>query len=140
MKKIGMIVLGLGMIFSPLLHGQTTSLNPAVVAAAAVAASQTDPITGPTSPMVGMFYSAQNPNLMATPGNFDNLPVWDLGNGNYLLDDFASDLQPQSRVGGRRMDGDGPPSPGDGGNGYGGTNSSGGGFAYSFDTNSALWL
>jgi len=52
------ILLGVGLLFSPLLHAQMTPLPPAIVAAAAAAASQTDPITGPNLPMVGMFYSA----------------------------------------------------------------------------------
>jgi hypothetical protein len=65
--------------------------------------------------------------------------VWDLGNGNYLLDDV--DFQPQFFSGGRTMEDYGPPAPpGAGGGGEGGTNSSGGGSsAYVFPTN-GLWL
>jgi len=63
-----------------------------------------------------MFFSAKNPNQPAMPVNVNDLPGWDLGNGQYLLDDLDGDVQANSLSGDRsKNDGDGPPSPGDGG-------------------------
>jgi hypothetical protein len=117
MKRIGMVLLGLGLFIPPLLHAQTTHLTPAVITIAAAAAPQTDPIAFSNAPMVGLFYSAQNPDLPPAPSDFSNLPVWDLGDGNYLLDDFDSDLRRQSGIGGAVQDDSPPTPPGDGGSG-----------------------
>jgi hypothetical protein len=140
MKKIGLVLLGLGLLFSPLLHAQNAPLTPKVVTVAAAAAPQTDPIAFSNAPMVGLFYSAQNPDLPPAPSDFANLPIWDLGDGNYLLDDFDSDLRRQSGIGAAVQD-DGPPepegtnSPGDGsGSGIGS-----GSFGPVLTTND-LWL
>jgi len=40
------------------------------------------------------FYSAQNPMWPPLPGNFYELPLWDLGDGHYLVDDLAVDYSP----------------------------------------------
>jgi len=95
--------------------------------------SQTDPIAVSDLPLVGMFYSALNPTNPPAPANFNSLPAWDLGSGNYLLDDL--DSASQSLYGMRAMD-SGPPAPGDGGSGGGGSTNT---FSYTFDTN-GLWL
>jgi len=136
MKKIGLVLFGLGLLFSPPLHAQTTHLTPAIITIAAAAAPQTDPIAFSNAPMVGLFYSAQNPDLPPAPSDFANLPVWDLGDGNYLLDDFDSDLRRQSGIGGAVQDDSPPTPPGDGGSGG---SPSTNGISYSFDTN-GLWL
>jgi len=136
MKKIGMVLLGLGLFIPPLLHAQNAPLTPKVVTVAAAAAPQTDPIAFSNAPMVGQFYSAQNPDLPPAPSDFSNLPVWDLGDGNYLLDDFDSDLRRQSGIGGAVQDDSPPTPPGDGGSGG---SPSTNGISYSFDTN-GLWL
>ena len=70
------------------------------------------------------------------PGNINNLPVWDLGGGLYLLDDLDVDyveLQRESAA-------TGPPMPGGGGgstNSYGGYGSS---FRAQVFTTNDLWL
>ena len=77
----------------------------------------------------GTFYSAQHapgsrlawPPL---PGNINNLPVWNLGDGVYLLDDrnvdYSPPLMPSRMSGGRMMAMDGLAPPGGGGDGTGG--------------------
>lgn len=40
-----------------------------------------------SAPRVGTFYSVQNPNWPPLPGNPKSLPVWNLGDGTWLLDD-----------------------------------------------------
>ena len=88
------------------------------------------PIAAADLPILGMFYSAQNPNFPPAPGNFDNLSAWDLGQGNFLLDDVDSGFHAQGA-----MDGV-PAPPGDGDDGGGWTNSY---VPYTFDP-SGLWL
>lgn len=85
---------------------------------------------------VGEFYSAQNPDEAAIPGNFSGLPVWDLGSGSYLLDDLPGDTRANGVPNGGMRPDDSPPSPG-GGPG-GGTNYPPP-FSYTIPTN-GLWL
>jgi hypothetical protein len=49
------------------------------------ATTQTAPLSDTNMPTVGMFYSLQNPAWLPTPGNFFNLPAWDLGHRIYLV-------------------------------------------------------
>ena len=55
------------------------------------------------------FYSSQFPNYPPLPGNINNAPAWNLGNGVWLLDDLD---QPQVQMRAMAMD---VPAPGDGG-------------------------
>ncbi|HEX3719066.1 MAG TPA: nidogen-like domain-containing protein [Verrucomicrobiae bacterium] len=88
------------------------------------------------APAVGVFYSVQNPSLPPMPGNFYNLPVWELGQDRYLLDDRDVDYS-SSATGGRNFEPmDDPPSPG----GTGGDGDGGSSFTpHSYSTND-LWL
>jgi Bacterial TSP3 repeat len=101
----------------------------AVIEANLPAIEATTPIAADSFPMVGNFYSAQCTNWPPLPGNILDLPVWDLGDGYYVLDDLDVDyagLQAKSsslsRTGsnGLMQPDDGPPSPGGGGGGGGG--------------------
>jgi hypothetical protein len=140
---IGLVLCLLGM---PLAQGevlvnssqQVVSINEAMTAV--IAAS--DPIPADQVPTVGTFYSAKysggGPPMPGAMG----FAVWDLGNGNYLVDDLDED-----RVGAVSMSSfgmsamlasSGPPSPGGGG----GTNSGGvvtNSFVYTRLTN-GVWL
>lgn len=147
MKKFAKILfwleLGLGLTFTPLLHGQrtftiATNLTLQDVAVAAAAATQADPVPATNVSPVGMFYSAQDISLPPVPGNFYNMAVWPLGDNCFLLDDLAGDVQAASSPGDRVKDDGGPPGPGDGG---GGTNGNGynNGLSYTFSTN-GLWM
>jgi len=72
----------------------------------------------------GGFFSLQNPSWPPMPADVNALPSWDLGNGQYLLNDLDFDYGGSSSM--RMMSLD-PPIPGGGG----GTNDSGGGFGFS---------
>ncbi len=101
MKKVSM---GLALLLGISLSSRAqTEFNADVSAVEASA-----PIAAQDLPPAGNFYSARNISAPPSPGNFNFLPAWDLGQGNYLLDDL--DFQPQSHVGMRTMD-DGPPPP-----------------------------
>jgi hypothetical protein len=87
---------------------------------------QTTPATADFASQAGTFWSAQHaPGTLSPwpplPANFNSLPVWDLGDGVWLLDDLDFDYatpQTESLAAGggmRAMDDSGPPSPGDGG-------------------------
>ena len=121
MKKAGTMILACGTFLSSWLHAKS-NVNATELAARIQTVSQADPIAASDLPLVGMFYSALNPTHPPAPGNFDSLPAWDLGDGNYLLDDLDSDR----RLAMRAMDDSGLPMPGDGS-------------SYTFDTN-GLWL
>jgi hypothetical protein len=45
-------------------------------------------ISADSVPFLGNFYSAQCTNWPPLPGNVLNLPIWDLGDGYYVLDDL----------------------------------------------------
>ncbi|MGA3285310.1 MAG: hypothetical protein ABSD57_12745, partial [Verrucomicrobiota bacterium] len=51
------------------------------------AVEQTTPTAAESAPQSGTFYSVQNPKWPPLPGNINNLPAWDLGNGIWLLAD-----------------------------------------------------
>ncbi|MGA3285581.1 MAG: hypothetical protein ABSD57_14125, partial [Verrucomicrobiota bacterium] len=51
------------------------------------AVEQTTPTAADSVPQIGTFYSAQNSKWPPLPGNINNLPAWNLGNGNWLLAD-----------------------------------------------------
>ena len=77
------------------------------------AVEQTTPTAATTAPLTGTFYSAKNPNFPPFPGNLNQMPVWNLGNGLYLLDDTDVDYTTPKRSGGMMaMDASGPPGPG----------------------------
>ncbi len=136
MKWIAIGLIGMGVVSAPLLYGQAI-LTPAQVAAAAAVVTQTEPLQYLEVPAAGYFYSASDPNKPPAPGNFLNLPCWDL-NGSWLLDDFDTNLAGFSGSNGRRMEDGGPPSPGDGGTNYNGGSSTNSPFL-GFQTN-GLWL
>jgi hypothetical protein len=66
-------------------HAET--INPELAAELA-AVEQLPTIAADTEPRVGTFYSAQCPYWPPLPCNFYGVPVWDLGDGIYLLDDL----------------------------------------------------
>jgi hypothetical protein len=79
----------------------------------------------------GTFYSAKHaPGTRLAwpplPGNMNQLPVWNLGDGVYLLDDLqendSAPLMPSRMAGGMGMAADGPVPPGFTGGGGSGTN------------------
>ena len=55
------------------------------------AVEATTPQPAESVPEFGTFYSAQFPDWPPLPGNIHNLPVWDLGDGFYLLADLDFD-------------------------------------------------
>jgi hypothetical protein len=75
------------------LHAQTStvgslgaaSMTASNLAAIVAAVAQTTPIPAQSIPQFGTFYSAQNPNWPPSPGNFNNLAAWSLGDGAYLI-------------------------------------------------------
>jgi hypothetical protein len=48
---------------------------------------ETTPLPAESVPSSGTFWSVQHPYWPPMPGNINNLPVWDLGSGVYLLAD-----------------------------------------------------
>ncbi len=94
------------------------------------AVEATTPVPAESAPRGGTFYSAQFPNWPPLPGNIHNVPVWNLSNGSYLLDDLDVNYSQQplnSSMMAGGMSAMDAPSPDDGGS------------AYTFDTNQ-LWL
>jgi hypothetical protein len=63
-------------------------LSAIFLALSARAQTNAAPLSPEDIPPIGNFYSAQNPDLPPLPGNFAGLPAWDMGNGNYLVDDI----------------------------------------------------
>jgi len=105
------------------------------------ALTDTSPLAPQDLPIIGMFYSAANPSAPPQPGNFQWLPAWDLGDGNFLLDDI--DYPPVAGRGSSRA-ADGTMHPMD--SGFPGLPGGGSGgtpvqplLQDSFDTN-GLWL
>ncbi len=99
----------------------------------------TPPIPADQAPRKGTFYSAKfGDKAPPMPSNM-GLPVWNLGNGNFLIDDLNSDILGTPSTGTSSlsmMSMSGPPGPGGGGtNGGGVTNV----FTYTFPTNE-LWI
>jgi hypothetical protein len=95
------------------------------------AVEATTPVAAELVPQCGTFYSAfysaQFPNWPPLPGNINNVPAWNLGDGVWLLDDLDQPQAQMQAMAGTRMTMD-VPSPGDGGDS--GTNS------YTFDASS----
>jgi len=142
MRTITLVLLGVVLFVSHnLLHATLVRSSAGNNLSALVAAvEQTTPTAAEDVPPVGTFYSAQHPGQPPLPGNANQLPAWNLGNGMWLLDDGDYDYQAAHslRSLGRMMSMD-VPSLGDGGD-YG----SGGDYtnnyvAYTIDTNS-FWL
>ncbi len=106
------------------------------------AVEETTPQAAESAPKSGTFYSAQFPNQPPLPCNINNVPVWNLGGGVFLLSDLDINysLRPlASSMTAGRMSAMDAPSPGDGSgdgesDGYGNFNST-----YTFPTN-GLWL
>ena len=140
------IVLSLtSLICLSLSHAQTTAGNVDWSSASDLqvmlqAIESVPPAPAITAPRRGTFYSAQHaPGTRLAwpplPGNINGLPVWNLGDGVYLLDDlqenYALPLMSSSMAGGIS-----PP----GGGGGGGTNN----YEYTFTppvyTTNDLWL
>src|ERR1039458_4446183 len=139
------------------LHAQTTLVQSGAVAQDVNSMSDTEvllqaiesvpPAPATSAPRAGTFFSAQHaPGTRLAwpplPGN-NGLPVWNLGDGVYLLDDLQVDysLPVSVRLAGSgmgTMDNSGGPFPGYGGGGS--TN----GYEYSFTrpvyTTNDLWL
>jgi hypothetical protein len=132
MKKFGQAVVGL-FVGSSIFIAQfsvaevvTFSQRPVSVSeamAAVMAAS--DPIPADQVPTTGTFYSAKysggGPPMPSAMG----FAAWDLGNGNYLVDDLDEDNATLSLASSEgmmsMMSMSGPPSPGEGGGSGGGT-------------------
>ncbi len=74
---------GIGMLFAAnLLHAQINTNDLAAIEA-------TTPLSADAVPLFAVFYSAANPDNPPAPGNFYGLSAWDLGSGDYLLDDLG---------------------------------------------------
>jgi hypothetical protein len=135
------LAMGLVMLLCLLFAQQTIKAGPpsASIQSALEAIEQLPALSADSVPPVGTFYSAQNPHWPPLPGNLNSVPVWNLGDGFFLLDDRAVDYSTPLNSGGTRAMEEGEIiPPGIGGNG--GTN----GFDYSFtplvfNTNQ-LWL
>ena len=141
----------LGISFSS--HAQTGTPSPVppdvmsqTIAALLVGAGSVSPVPPDAVPQSGIFYSTQN--FPPTPFDWSpDLPVYSLGQGNFLIDDSSVDYSARegawrrgSDEGMRPMDDSVAPSPPGGGGD--GTNSSGGGVSSSgafFSTN-GLWM
>jgi hypothetical protein len=100
-----------------------------------------DPTNLPDGGRSAGYFSAQRPLDPPAPGNIFSLPVWDLGDQVYLLDDVdfnypeaAASYQANVAT---PMSVTGPPAPGGGG---GGTNSGGGTPYLVVFTTNELWL
>jgi len=101
MKKTQMVSAGIAFVlainFS--LHAQTTPLSIQSLRSASAGdweamlqtLAATTPLPTESVPPSGTFYSAQNPNWPPLPCNIHNVPVWNLGNDCYLLDDVDVD-------------------------------------------------
>jgi hypothetical protein len=78
--------------------GSTTRKNPEAISseeAAELQAIEQQPTVEPSSLPYGgrggTYYSAQCPYWPALPGNIFSLPLWNLGDGYYLIDDLSID-------------------------------------------------
>jgi hypothetical protein len=68
------------------------TIDPALAAQLA-AVEKLPTVEADTLPRGGTFYSAQCPYWPPLPGNVFGLPVWDLEDGHYLIDDLAVNYQ-----------------------------------------------
>ncbi|MGH7951890.1 MAG: Ig-like domain-containing protein [Limisphaerales bacterium] len=103
MQKIKLLIgrLAVGCVFALCLN--LNSLAQTVASASAddlavmlQAIEQTPPLPASAAPPVGNFYSVQHPEWPPLPGNLFGLPVWNLGDGTWLLDDGSFDYSAQS--------------------------------------------
>ena len=109
-----------------IVHAQLTGVDLSAIEAAT-------PLSADEVPAFGTFYSAANPAFAPLPANIFGLPVWNLPNGAYLLDD----LDGSSSGGFHAMD-DSAPYPG-GYEGGGGGEEYTNNFSFTFPTN-RLWM
>ena len=121
--------------------GPTISSTLAAQLAAVEKLPTIDPTNLPDGGRSAGYFSAQRPLDPPAPGNIFSLPVWDLGDQVYLLDDVdfnypeaAASYQANVAT---PMSVTGPPAPGGGG---GGTNSGGGTPYLVVFTTNELWL
>ena len=121
--------------------GPTISSTLAAQLAAVEKLPTIDPANLPDGGRSAGYFSAQRPLDPPAPGNIFSLPVWDLGDQVYLLDDVdfnypeaAASYQANVAT---PMSVTGPPAPGGGG---GGTNSGGGTPYLVVFTTNELWL
>ena len=101
MKKTQGVSAGIAFVLAIafILHAQTTTISiQSFRSASAVdwevmlqAVEATTPASAESAPRGGTFYSAQFPNWPPLPCNIHNVPVWNLGNGSYLVDDLEVD-------------------------------------------------
>jgi IgGFc binding protein len=152
MKKPRLVWVGIVILANVLnLHAQTAiSIRPVIshapvptssddLATMIQAVELTTPQAAESAVSGSTFWSAQRPNFPPFPANFNNTPVWDLGNGVWLLDDVNVDYSAATSHGGMRaMDESGPPIPGDGDGG--GTNIYSSSFQGEVFTTNQLWL
>jgi hypothetical protein len=105
------------------IHAQTTAKAVQAVsmddmAVVLQAIEETMPVAAESVPRCGTFYSAfysaQFPNWPPLPGNINNVPAWNLGDGVWLLDDLDQPQAQMQAMAGTRMTMD-VPVPGDGG-------------------------
>lgn len=141
MLTVGSTTVSTGMVKKKPVH--PPAVDPALAAQLA-AVEKLPTVEADTLPRGGTFYSAQCPYWPPLPGNVFGLPVWDLEDGHYLIDDLAVNYQ-QGTIAVSTMTANGVmaldvPLPGGGG---GSTNSGGGGGIISqmqLPTTNDLWL
>jgi alpha-tubulin suppressor-like RCC1 family protein/DNA-binding beta-propeller fold protein YncE len=129
--------------FSSILDAQMTDTNAASEQVVLEAIEESAPVPANNLPPSGTFYSAQHSPISASPwppvpGNINNLASWDLGDGNWLLDDTNFDYSAVAPEARRMMTAASVPFPGSGGGGSGGGGSGGGFTLPDYGTN--LWL
>jgi len=118
-NSIGSLAIIGGLIASlNFVRGQTTakavqSVSAEDMAVMLQAVEATTPLPAESAPKSGTFYSAQCPNWPPLPGNVNNAPAWNLGDGVFLLDDLTTDYSvpalSQAGRGMRAMDSLSPP-------------------------------
>ena len=108
------------------------------------AVEATTPAPAESVPRGGTFYSAQFPNWPPLPGNIRNVPVWNLGDGSYLVDDLDVNYSQQplnSSMMAGRMSALDAPLPGDGGSDDGTNSYTSNGSSYVLsDYGTNLWI
>lgn len=113
--------------------------EPSSADAALEAIISTPPIPSDQAPRTGTFFSAKYGEKAPPMPSSMGLPVWSLGNDQYLIDDLETANTSQSELSVNSMTmsaSDSPPSPGGGGSTNGYTNTF---VPYTFPTNE-LWL
>ena len=101
------IIGGVVALLSPL-HAQTTISGQSLDSASAddwavilQAVEATTPVAAESVPrdatLYSAFYSSQFPDYPPLPGNINNIPAWNLGDGVWLLDDLDFNYQAQAQ-------------------------------------------